>query len=330
MRSRRDFDPWAVYTSAKWVSVPIAGTSMEKINVAAFYLLGSRIQPLLTVKAGTPVTSVITLLADADEFLEGFLRETKGPKIEDSRPLAEQLRKTLAQLTGLPPSVTKMGMRLSSGKIVNQAEEEAIDRLVKAFEAVFCSEMPTKGIFYVSPKRAYATDVLLQSAESSLSEEDRKYLSNLALENIQEAGRCLVFDRYTAVGFHILRAVEDVARRYYELVTDRDAKTITTNGADYATLGRIAGELTDQVKSRKGRDIGSMGLIAPVLNQLCTLYRNPLSHPEIISLREDQAIDAFTHGIGVIANMLRDVREGGSHFSDRWERYNSFWPAQRV
>ncbi len=223
------YDPWGVYTAAKWVSVPVAGTDMDKINVAAFYLLGSRIQPLLTIRAGMPVSSLITLLADADEFLELFLNVTKGPKLEDSRPLAEELRKTLERFTILPPFVTKMGMSLPLGQVVNEAEAAAITRLVKAFEAVFCSEMPTKGIFYVSPKRAYATDKLLQSAEASLSEEDSSsYLSGLALENIQEAGRCLVFDRYTAVGFHILRAVEDVARRYYELITDRDAKTITS------------------------------------------------------------------------------------------------------
>jgi hypothetical protein len=318
-------DPWAVHT-AKWLAVRVVGLNVDRINVAGFYLLGSRLQPLLTLKAGMQISDVISLLADADDFLFELLNVSEGPKVEQSRPLAEQLQTTLAQLTRLPPRLAKVGVVFSTGRRITESEASAIMTLLKAFEAAFCSEMPKKEIFYVTPKRAYATDVLLQSAAASFSEMDRKYLSALALENIQEAAKCLVFDRYTAVGFHTLRAVEDIARRYYELVTDRDAVRSTPKGPRYETLGAIAQELEDQVKSRKGRNIGLLGLIAPVLSQLCTLYRNPLSHPEIIALEEDPAVDAFTQGIGVIANMLRDARNGGAHFSARWSAYNNFRP----
>jgi len=40
----------------------------------------------------------------------------------------------------------------------------------------------------------------------------------------------------------------------------------------------------------------------------------PLSHPEIVKLEEDEAIDVFNKGLDVISTMVRDALAGGTHF----------------
>ena len=153
-----------------------------------------------------------------------FLNVTVGPKAEESGPVAEELQKALQQLTIVPPRDTKGGgVVLNISRTLSEAQVSLIGKLVEQFEAVLCSEMVKKGIFYVTPKRAYATDVLLTSADKVLDDGELKYLTDDAKEDIRKAGACLLFDQFTASGFHAARAVEGTARRYYELVTGESA-----------------------------------------------------------------------------------------------------------
>ena len=56
------------------------------------------------------------------------------------------------------------------------------------------------------------------------------------------------------------------------------------------------------------------------------MYRNPLSHPAIVQLDEDDAIEVFQSGIDVIAKMVRDVIAGGNHFHQIRHDYEFFGP----
>jgi hypothetical protein len=309
MLSHRIDDPWAIRTG-RWLSVRIVGTKVDRINVAGFFLLGAHIHALLGLKAGTKTSDILPMLADAAEFLDMFLNVSIGPKAEQSVTVAEELQKGLESLTIVSPRLAKAGLTIKLGeRSLNNDQVILIRKLVEQFEAVLCSEMSAKGIFYLTPKHAYSTEILLSRAEDTLSAVVRTNLTEFDIENIREAGRCLVFDRFTGAGFHVLRAAESVARRYYVLVTGRDA----TN----KTLGKIAAELADYFKKKTERQTptGLLGLVTGPLDQLCKLYRNPISHPELISLDEDQAIEAFEHGISAVSTIVRDTLAGGAHFS---------------
>jgi hypothetical protein len=302
-------DRWAIH-AARWLSFKVIGTNVDRINVAGFFLLGARVRALLGLKAGAKITDVLPMLADADEYLEMFENVSIGPKAEQSVPVAQELRKGLETLTIFPPRLAKAGVVFNlGGASLNDNQVSLISKLVEQFEAVLCSEMPSMGIFYLTPKRAYSTAMLLSKAEDSLSATVRTNLTEFDVENIREAGRCLVFDRFTATGFHALRAVESVARRYYLLVTGRDATG--------ATLGKVAGELAGHFEKLTGKKTptGLLGLVTGPLDQLCKLYRNPVMHPQLISLDEDQAIEAFEYAMSAISTMVRDVLAGGAHFS---------------
>lgn len=289
---------------------------MDKINIAGFYLLGTRIQPLLTIKAGMSIGDLVSLLADADEFLDLLLNVSEGPKVEESRPLAEELQKTLERITVLPARIAKHGIVFPTGKIINEREASAITRLVKAFEAVFCSEMPKKGIFYVTAKRAYSTELLLNSAEKVLDGKDLDYLVEETKYDIRGAGSCLLFDQFTASGFHAARAIEGIARRYYELVTGQRATEDGTEHGRPLNLWGLIAQLTRRLNTITPKpELGS--LIISLLDGMRIIYRNPIMHPEV-ELKETDAARLFNLMIDAISHIIADIRDGGPHFSALW------------
>ncbi len=184
------------------------------------------------------------------------------------------------------------------------------------FESALSVDIEALPIFLLEPKRGYAVDTLLQKIEDCLPEEHRGWLSDFALDNMQEGGACLAFHRYTACGYHMARAVEDVARNYYELVKAQ-SRTVTSTGRD-RNLKQIAGELDDLIKGWKGKsEPGLLPLIIPSIRNFCRIYRDPLSHAdlELKTLSASEAEIAFGHAISAISTMIEDVRNGGSHIA---------------
>lgn len=313
----RIVDRWAVAT-ARWLRVPVSGTKMDRINVAGYFLLGARVHALLGLKTGMQIAEVLPMLADADEYLDMFVNVTKGPKGEQSRPVAQELQKGLELLTLLPPRLAKAGLGFNlAGRVLSDKQVSLITKLVEQFEAVFCSETPTMGIFYVTPKRAYSTEILLNKAETVLDATDLDYLPGLTTQDMRRAGTCLLFDQFTAAGFHSMRAVEAVARSYYFLITGAEPVRIRSSGhRESFNLGQLVDGLQvvlDRLKLSK-QSTGLLGIVVPVLERLTKIYRNPIMHPEMV-LDEHDAVDVFDLTKTAISNMTSDIRKGGSHFS---------------
>jgi hypothetical protein len=282
---------------------------MDRINVAGFYLLGSRVHPLLAIQADAAISDLLPIFADADEYLHAYVNAPTGPRAEESRNYAEELQRTMERIAVLPPRLVHAGLAIAIPGRISASDVQTIHQLVEWFESTFFAEMPRKGIFYVTPKRGYSTDILLSQAEANLPDNVVPRLNDFEVENIREAGSCLVFDRFTAVGAHILRATESVARRYYGYLTARNHARIT--------LGNLTRELRDYFDGlvSTNASTGLLGLVITPLDQLCRLYRNPISHPELIALNENQAIDAFQHSVSAISTMIQDLLNGGTHFS---------------
>ncbi len=118
-----------------------------------------------------------------------------------------------------------------------------------------------------------------------------------------------------------------VARYYYELMTGTSPVTITNGERSYLTLGQIAWKLDREVLVKlppTRSPTRHLKFVVPMLAALCEMYRNPLSHPEIVKLDEDEGIDVFNKGIDVISTMVRDVQIGGKHFDRLRDDYTVF------
>ncbi len=202
-------------------------------------------------------------------------------------------------------------------------EADKLANLLQVFDESLRYELGRVPSYVLEEKRGYSVGTLIDKAYKTISVHNMPYLSEFTKQNIQEAGRCFVFDCFTATGFHVTRALEGAARRYFRLVLDREPSE-TRNGNIYPHgLGRITNELRDKLTSLKSDSkkqtlrerIGNLGIIIAFLEQICLVYRDALAHPDIIALDEDQAADVFYQCLNTISAMLNDVRAGGAHFA---------------
>ena len=206
---------------------------------------------------------------------------------------------------------------------------ELIDRIVnyfRSFEEAFRHELAKVPSYVLEEKRGFGVRTLVDRAYKIISTKNHPYLSEFAQHNIGEAGRCFVFDCFTATGYHSTRAVEDVARSYYTLVTERRPYDVRNGNLYFHGMGKITNELRDvltSIKSSTAKHLlkaatGNLGSVVAFLEQICLVYRDPLSHPDIIALDEDGAADVFFQCVEAISSMLNDVRERSPHVKQIW------------
>ncbi len=143
------------------------------------------------------------------------------------------------------------------------------------------------------------------------------HLSDFVNFNIAEAAKCWVVDRPTATGFHIMRSVESVLRQYKKLVIGKDVQWTDKKGTiRYDGFGTIVNDLNTEYETLKTAraPFGQLELVIGILRPLSKLYRDPLSHPELKELNEEDAKLAFEQGLSAIARMVQDCLDGGTHF----------------
>jgi len=94
-----------------------------------------------------------------------------------------------------------------------------LKKAIADFETVLARESPGMPVFFVPKKGIYSTADLIERAEQDFA--GYKLLPRNALEEIQQAGRCLAFDLFTAHAIHSMRAAEivviDLLCKYYNL-----------------------------------------------------------------------------------------------------------------
>jgi len=143
------------------------------------------------------------------------------------------------------------------------------------------------------------------------------HLSDFVVVNIQEAAKCWVVDRPTATGFHMMRSVECVLRAYKKLVTGKNAQWTDNKGAlRYDGFGSIIKDLNLELDALKKShaQYGQLELVIGILQPLSKLYRDPLAHPELKELEQEDAKLAFEQGLSAIGRMVNDSLDGGTHF----------------
>jgi hypothetical protein len=210
-------------------------------------------------------------------------------------------------------------MTVLNGPSEEPLSTETIDNMAnfyRAFDTDFRVELRKVPSYVLEEKRGYGVTTLVDKAHRTISVQNLGYLSEFATVNIAEAGRCFVFDCHTATGYHVSRAVEDVLRCYYTLVTMREPVITNKRGAFPRGFGSITNELKQHLDNiSPNATKGRLPQLVPLLDIFCGYYRDALAHPDIRTLDEEEAADAFFQGINIISLMLIDVRQGGSHFS---------------
>jgi len=193
---------------------------MDRINLPFYYELGS----ILGAVANASPDAVTDAAADGQLWAAAW-RARNQVNLLFQPPW--NLKVAWGAATAFSTALESFG----SGLYPKQGEQPANDALrqtlrrtlvLKAseFQTVLQAELQIMAAYFVPQQGIYQTDDLIDRAEITLPEEVRTKLSEMALNEVRESGRCLAFGLPTACGFHMMRAVEDVVRDYCQTIPE--------------------------------------------------------------------------------------------------------------
>lgn len=257
---------------------------MNHVNINAFYSLGSTMFRVASIAHGGS-------LADHEGLLRGTRialgRFTSGEILPLARclPMANKLdQKIDALIVKYSPIRTTL--------IKAQDRQDLVLAAVE-FERELLHELANFDVYYIPPKGSHGTLALIEKAESNLPKEVVGRLEPKALNDIQQAGRCLALDAPTAAGFHILRAVESLIVAYINKIT----------GKPHSLKNRNWGAYINAIRNGSGKPA-----VADYLYHMKETYRNPIMHPEV-TLTPDEAFSLFNASLSAIVQLDKAIEE---------------------
>ena len=235
---------------------------MTPISLPYLYRLGVELEPLANLpQEDTKLGDIFFSLFRAEQVLINVHSDLYGPYLRASAPVAEEL------LTFINRQTQK-----SMDDAVNRYEMLEIKRGFEQYKAVLLAELQSLSSYFVNRKGGFDTFSLLNAGET-LFPKDLSAKVPEALFDAQQAAKCLAFEVPTACGFHVFRATESVLRRYYAEVA----------GSHPPPKVRSFGIYTKKLRQIK---CGNEKIIAAI-EQMTSLHRNPLVHPEVALTMEE-------------------------------------------
>jgi len=176
-------------------------------------------------------------------------------------------------------------------RTLTDGEVNGLAAAVNAATVTFDTE--TKRLFLagLSHQRGYEPSVLVEKMQEIFSSDCWTGFSEFVKREIKECGRCLAFERYTAAGFHVLRALESMTRTYVSRCLNAEPQK------------RDLGYYIDVL----GKNQANKKLIAS-LEEIRRLDRNPLVHPEDW-LELDDAVNTLCICRTALDRLIGDMKQ---------------------
>lgn len=268
----------------------VVGGIVIKPRAYEFYSVATYLRPLATLVGGTPLTQnppiirlmtmarIGLLLFDGDSFNKRYLPSAHAQALS----LGQYLDKEIMKIDGSPWDAT-----LEEGKV------GAIQKMLEKFQHLLQDEIQKAPLFCCEEESIgnLSVDKLLTGAHNGYPVDIQKHLPPECQFEIDESGRCLVYERPTASGFHILRAVELAIITYLSAIPGFTMPPINRQNW---------GEYISQLKTHKA----SKGTIDHLQN-LKDNHRNPLMHPQD-TLTMPLAVSLFGVCQGTIETIISD------------------------
>jgi hypothetical protein len=156
----------------------------------------------------------------------------------------------------------------------------------KEFETVLKTELNNADTYFIDPKGSHKTSVLITQAHREIPATVLADVPEI-MEDFNQAGRCLLFDNSTAVGFHLMRATETVIYKYLRKLSGKDTPVKSRNWGVYITALK-----------KLDADPKVVGTIQHIKD----VYRNPILHPEV-TLTADEAQVLFGLSVSAIVQI---------------------------
>lgn len=268
--------------SSRMLPTSICGGKMIRLDLSYFYRLGAEFSDFRKQPGDVPLTNAWIALMRLRDRISGIANDTT---------LTHTLRGCEIPARTLVDKLNAILMRdISTGSYTSYDQGEILTALYN-FEIVLTSQMTVADAYLVTGKRGLDTLKLATEGEVLFSP-DLPHKVPQALPDAREVGKCLAFEVPTAAAFHILRTVETVVRRYWDIATNLADRPKQQN------LGVYLNELANHG--------GADEKIIAALKQIKDLYRNVIMHPEV-HMDLNEAISLFGIASSAIDAMLRHI-----------------------
>ena len=259
-----------------------------------FYALAGYLLPLKNLKPGTSLKgdrATVELLAYAKI---GLLLFTGDPENAKYMPSAFKAAKFLFDY------MEHEAAPLASGyeELINETRVNGIKQALHTFETLLHDDLQDAPIFCCEEEALGNLSVrkLLAGGHGGYSAIAKRHMGPRCIEEIDESGRCLVYERSTASGYHILRAIELMILAYLQAIPG-----FTMPPINKQNWGEYIQQLTNHNADK--------GTIDHMRN-LKDNHRNPLMHPEDV-LTMPEAVSLFSVGQATIETIIADgVKRG--------------------
>jgi hypothetical protein len=258
----------------KGLSVEL-GYGVKRIYAFYFYRLGTFIHDLRVIQTGIKTDSeVISVLVRGADELKNFAESVDAPRFPSSIEAAQQLEKLVRSLLMAIADNSSKGVHES---VFGPDVESDAKWKIGHFESMFDKELHDFPIFSVEEKGNFSLSRLLTGASQGYPPGALSKLGSNIINEIDESGRCIAFSRPTAAAFHILRALELLAKAFIETRGLQEPPPNRCNWGEYIQILRNGGsprEITDLLQIIKDN------------------YRNPIMHPDE-TLDQEKASSLF-------------------------------------
>lgn len=273
---------------------------MQHLNPYRFYELASKLHALFDASTQNRVSDLFAPLTEAQAVLDGWIKGDPFP-LETSKADATRLLNKLGNLFNkyyIDPSSKQLRSPTGDDR-VDPHDLALVSGMVEKFEHALAAEL-THAPTYTAQKRGiYSTYDLIENAYECFSTTLRDVIPDAALDEFNVAGRALAFGLGTAAGVHLLRAIELVLKRYYELFSGSTvAKTERTYSIYLKKLATLAEDESNPSRPDKR--------LLQMLAQIKEHYRNPLTSPDH-SISIDQATSLFGLATAAITLMSEQI-----------------------
>jgi hypothetical protein len=259
---------------------------MIDFNPFLTFIFGSITKEMMLIRTGETISQRIEDIVRWKSLLRTSISSETHGLFPETRDCADSI---LRVLSAMVPDV-EPGTPLPNRRI---AQEEVVAIISAAYDLTntFSRESARSIVVGLERQRAFDTTTLVDKIETAFSNKTWNRLSQVSMREIVEAGRCLAFERYTASGFHGLRAVEYEIRDYIHLLTRNVIKASDRNWGQYIRI------LTDHSANPK---------LTALLTDIQKLDRNPLVHPQEW-LELDDAVAIFCSMQTALDRLIADM-----------------------
>lgn len=263
-----------------WVTLRVAETAMQNLDVQFFYELGRRIGALES-SLTNPAKAYARVAEQAAESLRQVAKSSSLPIAKESAlALSAMIEKAWDDL-----------MPWEKPEPPNPEHAEALGATIREFRTVFPLQLKRLHAYLVTEHGLTNPEALIERPEEAFDADDWRQLPKVAQLDWRSACQCFAFDLSTTSGFHALRALEAVATDYIaRLGLQRSAGR---NLHAYLELLRSNGAKPERIDAAQ---------------KMRELYRNPLMHPDA-TLTLHEAGELLHLCKMMIRALLDDMRE---------------------